>query len=152
MTGETVTILFLADESSDLQKITSLLLAEGFKVLPVTDRRSIVTVARSEVPSLILLDLQPCFDICRKLKRSFVTEPIPIIALLYPAEEVDRVAVLELGADDCMAKPFNVRELILRIKSSLNRARDKRGTARYRQSQYYSALTRRPSVSTPMDG
>jgi DNA-binding response OmpR family regulator len=79
------------------------------------------------------------------LKRDFVTEPIPIIALLFPAEEVDRVAALELGADDCMAKPFNFRELTLRIKCSLNRTEDKKGKARYKKAQYYSALTRRSS-------
>jgi len=65
-------------------------------------------LARSETPDLILLVLNSCFDICRMLKRNFVTEPIPIIALLFPAEEVDWVAALELGADDCMAKPFNL--------------------------------------------
>ncbi len=152
MSGDRVTILLAGDDSSDLEKLTALLLAERFKVLPVADRKGIVTLARSEVPSLILLDLKSCFDICRMLKRNFVTEPIPIIALLFPAEEVDRVAALELGADDCLAKPFSFRELTLRIRCSLNRTRDKQGKARYKQSQYYSALTRRPSVSTPVDG
>ena len=152
MSGERVAILLAGDDSSDLEKLTASLLAKRFKVLPVTDRTGLVTLARSEVPNLILLDLKSCFDICRTLKRNFVTEPIPIIALLFPAEEVDRVAALELGADDCVAKPFSFRELTLRIKCSLNRARDKQGKARYKQSQYYSALTRRPSESIPVDG
>ncbi len=145
MSGEQVTILLAGDDSSDLEKFTAFLLPERFKVLSVPDRTGIVTLARSESPSLIRLDLKACFDICRMLKRNFVTEPIPVIALLFPAEEVDRVAVLELGADDCMAKPFSLRELTLRIRCSLNRARDKNGQTRYKQSQYYSALTRRSS-------
>jgi hypothetical protein len=62
------------------------------------------------------------------LKRDFVTEPIPIIALLFPAEEVDRVAALELGA------------LTLRIKCSLNRTEDKKGKARYKKAQYLFCL------------
>jgi DNA-binding response OmpR family regulator len=82
-----------------------------------------VTLACSEIPNLILLDLKSCFDICRMLKRNFVTEPIPIIALLSPAEEVDRVAAFELGADDCMAKPYSFRELTLRIRCSLDRVK-----------------------------
>jgi DNA-binding response OmpR family regulator len=85
----------------------------------------------------------------RSLKRNFVTEPVPIIALLFPAEEVDRVAALELGADDCLAKPFNFRELNLRIRCSLARARDKMGKARYKQAKYYSALTRVSASSSP---
>ena len=89
------------DDADDLEKLAIRLQAEKFKVLPVKNRDSVINLARSELPSLILLDFQSCFDICRILKRNFVTEPIPIIALLFPAEEVDRVAALELGADDC---------------------------------------------------
>jgi len=145
MSGDQVTILLAGDNPSELENLAASLLAETFRVLPVADRTTIVTLARSEVPSIILLDLRSCFDICRMLKRNFITEPIPIIALLFPADEVDRVAALELGADDCMAKPYSIRELTLRIKCSLNRAHDKKGEARYKKSQHYSALTRRSS-------
>src|SRR5271167_2616695 len=110
------TILVGGDDTDGLRKLVLGLHSEKFKVFPVSNRDSIVILARSEIPSLILLDLKSCFDICRMLKRNFVTEPIPIIALLFPAEEVDRVAVLELGADDCLAKPFSFRELTLRIR------------------------------------
>jgi DNA-binding response OmpR family regulator len=152
MPEKTDKILIVVDNAADLTKLTYGLQTEKFKVLPITDRDSVLRLARSEVPDLILFDLNSCFDICRMLKRNFVTEPIPIIALLSPAEEVDRVAVLELGADDCMAKPYSFRELLLRIKCSLNRARDKKGSARFKQAQYYSALTRRPFVPTSVPG
>lgn len=137
MNGRTDAILLAGDDDDHLEKLALGLQAEKFKVLPVKNRDSVITLARSELPSLILLDFQSCFDICRILKRNFVTEPIPIIALLFPAEEVDRVAALELGADDCMAKPINIRELTLRMRCSLNRARDKKGKAKYKQSLYY---------------
>ncbi len=146
------TILVAGDGESDLTKITDVLQSDKFMVVPLKNPDLIVTLTRSEMPSLIILDFNASFDICRTLKRNFVTEPIPIIALLSPAEEVDRVAVLELGADDCMAKPYNFRELLLRIRCSLNRARDKKGKARYRQAQHYSALIRRPSTSTSLPG
>jgi DNA-binding response OmpR family regulator len=149
MSGERITILLAGDDPSGIEHATSRLLIEGFKVLQIAERTGIITLARSEVPDLIILDLKSCFDICRMLKRNFVTEAIPVIALLYPAEEADRVAIFELGADDCMAKPYNFRELTLRIRCSLNRARDKKGKARYTQAQHYSALTRRSSGSTP---
>ena len=146
MSGNKDTILVTGDDDVDLAKLVVTLQAEKYKVLPINNRDLVVTVARSEVPNLILLDFKSCFDLCRMLKRTFVTEAIPIIALLLPAEEVDRVAVLELGADDCLAKPYSFRELTLRIRCSLNRARDKKGKARYKQSQYYSALTRQPPI------
>lgn len=146
------TILVGGEDAVDLAKLSNCLHAENLKVLPIENRDLIITLARSELPSLILLDFKSCFDICRLLKRNFVTEPIPVIALLSPAEEVDRVAVLELGADDCLAKPYSFRELLLRIKCSLNRARDKKGKARYRQAQHYSALTRRPSAPASVPG
>lgn len=152
MSGKEDTILVASDDTNDLSRLAIRLQAERFKVLSISNRTAIVSVARSEVPSLILLDLKSCFNICRMLKRNFVTEPIPIIALLFPAEEVDRVAILELGADDCLAKPFSFRELTLRIRCSLNRARDKQGKTRHKQAQYYSALTRRSSISSPVDG
>jgi DNA-binding response OmpR family regulator len=88
MNGEPVTILTGRDDPNDLEVLTSRLAAEKFKVLPVADRTAIVTLARSEVPKLIILDPKSCFDVCRSLKRNFVTEPIPIMALLFPAEEV----------------------------------------------------------------
>ena len=122
MIGEKISILVAGDNPSDLKSLTVNLRTEGFKVLQMADRTEILTMARSEVPNLILLDLEPCFDICRLLKRNFVTEIIPIIAILSGAEESDRVAVLELGADDCMAKPFHFRELTLRISSIVVRA------------------------------
>lgn len=142
-------ILVAGDSPNDLNNISTYLRGEGFGTITVLDRATIITIARSERPNLVLLDFDECLDVCRKLKRNFVTEPIPVIALLFPAEEADRVAILELGADDCMAKPYSRRELLLRIRASLSRARDKDGTARYRQSQYYSALTRRSSPPNP---
>jgi two-component system alkaline phosphatase synthesis response regulator PhoP len=145
MNRKRTAILVAGDNTNDLSALTAHLQTEGFEVIPVANRISILTIARSEVPSLIILDLQPCFDFCRALKHNFVTEPIPVIAILSPAEEMDRVAALELGADDCVAKPVSFRELTLRIKCSLIRARDKRGTVRYNQAQNYAALTR-PSI------
>ena len=142
MSEKFVSILLATDDMAALNDLTARLHAENFRVIPIGNRESIVTLARSERPDLILIDLDACFDICRLLKRSFVTEAIPVIALLSPAEEADRIAVLELGADDCMAKPFHFRELTLRIKRSLERARDKNGRTRYQQAKHYTALTR----------
>jgi len=73
------------------------------------------------VPWMIILDLMlpemSGMEICRILKADAVTRHIPIIILTAKASEADRVAGLELGADDYVTKPFSPREVILRIKS-----------------------------------
>jgi two-component system, OmpR family, phosphate regulon response regulator PhoB len=81
--------------------------------------------ARENKPDLILLDLmlpdRPGTEVCRDLKADAVTKDIPIIMLTAKAEEIDRVVGFELGADDYITKPFSVREVLLRIKRSLER-------------------------------
>jgi DNA-binding response OmpR family regulator len=149
MSGRQLTILLAGDHPGGFESLLSYLQSEGFKVIPVENRDSIVTMTRSMVPDLILLDLKSCFDICRQLKRNFVTQPIPIIALLTQADETDRIVVMELGADDCLGKPYNLRELILRIRSSLIRAWERKGKVRYDQAKHYNALFRSSSPNPP---
>jgi two-component system phosphate regulon response regulator PhoB len=76
---------------------------------------------------LIVLDLMlPGMDgieICKRLKIEPKTAAIPILMLTAKAEEVDRVVGLELGAEDYVTKPFSPRELVLRVKSILRRAK-----------------------------
>jgi two-component system phosphate regulon response regulator PhoB len=85
------------------------------------------------LPDLVLLDLilpDLCgVDVCRTLKDKPVTAPIPIIMLTARNTEQDRVAGFEAGASDYLAKPFSLRELILRIDVALGRG-PHRGSAR----------------------
>src|SRR5213075_1498874 len=80
------------------------------------------------LPALIVLDLMlpgmSGLDVCKALKGDALTARIPIIMLTAKAEEVDRIVGLELGADDYITKPFSPRELVLRVKSVLRRARE----------------------------
>ncbi|MGH2704368.1 MAG: response regulator [Actinomycetota bacterium] len=97
---------------------------EGFVVDAVGDGWAALEQAEERWPDLVVLDLMlPGLDgleVCRRLRRR---GPIPIIMLTARGEENDRVAGLELGADDYVAKPFSPRELTLRVKSVLRRAR-----------------------------
>ncbi|MGI3222645.1 response regulator transcription factor [Streptomyces sp. GTA36] len=76
----------------------------------------------ADAPDLVLLDLglpdMDGLDVCRSLRAR---SPIPIIMITARGEEADRVAGLELGADDYMAKPFGVRELVARIRAVTRR-------------------------------
>jgi two-component system, OmpR family, phosphate regulon response regulator PhoB len=76
-------------------------------------------------PDVVLLDLmlpdRPGTDVCRMLKESPLTRQIPIIMVSARSDEIDRVVGFELGADDYVTKPFSVRELLLRVRRSLQR-------------------------------
>ena len=79
------------------------------------------------MPALIILDLMlpgmEGTEVCKRLRADSKTAGIPVIMLTAKAEEVDRIVGLELGADDYVTKPFSPRELTLRVKSVLRRAK-----------------------------
>jgi two-component system alkaline phosphatase synthesis response regulator PhoP len=81
-----------------------------------------VTEAR---PDLVILDLTlpglDGFEVCRRIRGQPETARLPILVLSGRAEEVDKVVMLELGADDYVTKPFNTKELVARVKTLLRR-------------------------------
>jgi DNA-binding response OmpR family regulator len=85
-------------------------------------------------PSLVILDLMlpgmSGTELCRRLRREPSTRRTPIIMLTARASEADRVAGLDLGADDYISKPFSVRELLARVRAVLRRT-DESAAARY---------------------
>ncbi|MCS6861041.1 MAG: response regulator transcription factor [Abditibacteriales bacterium] len=118
-------ILIIEDEKPIADAVAYSLKREGFTVTVATDGESGLSLARTEKPDLIILDLMlPGMDglaVCRAVRREART---PIIMLTAKAEETDKVVGLELGADDYVTKPFSVRELIARVKAVLRRAAD----------------------------
>src|SRR5918998_376646 len=89
-------------------------------------------------PALVILDLMlpgmSGAELCRRLRREPSTRRTPIIMLTARASEAERVAGLDLGADDYISKPFSVRELMARVRAVLRRA-DESATARYEDSR-----------------
>jgi len=87
----------------------------------------------NRTPSLIVLDLMlPGMngsEVCERLRRKPETEKIPIIILTAKASEADKIAGLDLGADDYMTKPFSVKELTARIRAVLRRTSEERQPA-----------------------
>jgi DNA-binding response OmpR family regulator len=119
------TILVIDDEA-DLRLVLQInLQAEGYRVLQCANGFEGLELARTEIPDLVLLDLMlpgiDGLDICRELKASPVTKHIPIIMVTAKGKESDIVLGLGLGADDYIAKPFGVGEIIARIKAALRR-------------------------------
>jgi DNA-binding response OmpR family regulator len=122
-------IMIVDDEADVIDMLVINLRAAGFQVIAVEDGATALVKARSESPSLIILDLMlprmPGLEICKVLKNDIATRHIPVIMLTAKAQEVDKIVGLELGADDYVTKPFSPRELILRINRSLRRGKDK---------------------------
>src|SRR5437899_11807893 len=82
-------------------------------------------------PMVIVLDLMlpgmNGMELCRRLRRESQTRRTPIIMLTAKTSEADRIAGLDLGADDYIAKPFSVRELMARVRAVLRRGGDEAG-------------------------
>jgi two-component system phosphate regulon response regulator PhoB len=82
-------------------------------------------LAREQFPDVVLLDLMlpdvNGADICRTLKRESATKEIRVVIVSAKGDEIDRVVGFEIGADDYIAKPFSVRELLLRVQAVLRR-------------------------------
>ena len=117
-------ILVVDDEQSIRELLEFNLKKNGYETLTAADGRE--ALQKAEGTDLILLDLMlPEIDgieVCRRLKTAAKTADIPIIMLTAKAEEVDRIIGLEMGADDYVAKPFSMRELMARIKAVLRRS------------------------------
>jgi two-component system alkaline phosphatase synthesis response regulator PhoP len=107
---------------------------EGYKVIRVTTGEEGIKSAIHDCPDLILLDIMlpgiSGLDVCRDLRQKSIG--IPIIMLTAKGDELDRVVGLELGADDYVAKPFGVRELLARIRVCLRRQPGQAQLSRYR--------------------
>src|SRR5438093_1351030 len=116
------TILVVDDEPSIAQIAGDYLRHGGFGVITASNGVDALALARAQRPDLIVLDLGlPRMDgveVAKTLRRE---GNVPIIMLTARIEESDRLAGLELGADDYMTKPFSPRELVARVRSVLRR-------------------------------
>lgn len=118
-------MLVVEDEEDILEVIHYNLEQEGYEVVCCMDGLQGLEQARKLKPDLVLLDIMlPGMDgveVCRNLKEGEGTRFIPIIMVTAKSEEIDIVLGLGVGADDYIAKPFKVRELVARVKAMLRR-------------------------------
>ena len=118
-------ILVVDDEVDLVKTIQFALEAEGYKVLVSYNGEDALNQSRKENPDLILLDLMlPKLDgykICRLLKFDEQYKHIPILMLTAKTQQKDRLLGMETGADEYITKPFDMEELMEKIKAYLNK-------------------------------
>ncbi len=116
-------VLVVDDDATVSDVLMRYLTRAGFRVAYAPDGPSALAEAAANPPDLVILDLMlPGIDgltVCAQLRR---TTQVPVIMLTALGEERDRIAGLEVGADDYVTKPFSPRELVLRVQSVLRRS------------------------------
>jgi two-component system, OmpR family, response regulator RegX3 len=115
-------VLVIEDEPSFADALTIGLQREGFRVAVAVDGQSALDRFEHLAPDIVLLDVMlpgiSGLDVCRELR---IRSQVPIIMVTAKSSEVDAVVGLELGADDYVAKPYRLRELVARIRAQLRR-------------------------------
>ncbi|HZC80871.1 MAG TPA: response regulator transcription factor [Nitrospiraceae bacterium] len=118
-------ILIVEDEQGIVHLLKARLEPEGFQVIAAYNGQEGLRAVTEARPDLVILDLTlpglDGFELCRRIRRQPETARLPIIVLSGRTEEVDKVVMLELGADDYVTKPFNAKELVARVKTLLRR-------------------------------
>lgn len=123
-------VLVVDDEANLRHTLGFALRQEGYEVVTAEDgEQGLEAVARA-VPDLVILDVMlpkiDGFEVARRIRRD---SDIPILVLTARDTELDKVVGLEIGADDYLAKPFSMRELIARVRALLRRAARRQPTA-----------------------
>lgn len=116
-------IQVVEDDPNLLEALKYNLRKESYDVVTAVDGTQALEIARTEKPDLIILDVMlpkmSGLEVCRILRKDMT---VPILMLTAKSEEIDRIVGLEVGADDYMAKPFSMRELLARVRAMLRRA------------------------------
>ena len=125
-TRDPQTILVVEDEQAIASFVAAYLRKDGFTVEMTASGREALTLVHSVAPALVVLDLMlPDLDgleVCRRIRE---TSSMPVLMLTARDDDLDKIAGLEVGADDYLTKPFNPRELVARVKAILRRSAKK---------------------------
>jgi len=121
--ADSVSVLVVDDEPAFREGLRQALRKEGFVVHLAADGEEAMEVFEAVSPGLVLLDVMlprmSGIDVCRKIRAAGTT---PVIMVSARNEEIDAVVALEVGADDYVAKPYRVRELVARMRTVLRRS------------------------------
>src|ERR1700690_4417070 len=118
-------VLVIEDEPDVAELLEYNLQSAGFETIVCGTGLDGIRLGQEGHPDIVLLDLMlpdmPGMQVCRTLKSLPATKDIPVVIVSARSEEIDRVVGFEVGADDYVVKPYSVRELLLRLRRSLDR-------------------------------
>lgn len=123
MTADRPRTVLVVDDHADIRAlVTDYLEASNFRVLVAESGPKAIQVVNHDNPDLVILDLTlpGCdgFEVCRQIRKD---KALPILVLSARTEDLDKILMLELGADDYLTKPFNPRELVARVQATFRR-------------------------------
>ena len=126
--------ILVAEDEPHLREVLRVQLeSTGFEVIEACDGRQAIARATDDAPDLVLLDVMmphlDGYEVCRRLRTAFVTSHIPIILLTAKSAENDKIQGLEGGANDYITKPWQARELQLRVRNALEWSRQQRAAS-----------------------
>lgn len=123
--------ILIAEDEADLRRLLRMgLEGEGYRVFAACDGAEAWEIVQTQALDLAILDVRmPRMDGFHLLKKIRKTSTLPVIFLTARAEEVDKVLGLEMGADDYLAKPFSMNELLARVGAQLRRSHQYLGSA-----------------------
>ncbi len=142
------TIILIVDDHHDVRRYVRAQLAPDYRIVEARDGRQGVEAAMDLIPDLVISDVMmpemDGFQLCERLKTSEKTSHVPVILLTARADEADKLAGLEIGADDYLSKPFSSKELRVRVHNLIASRRKLR--QRFRREGLLQP--RRPEVSS----
>ena len=123
--------VLIVDDDPDIVRLLTYNLGQaGFQTAVAGTGREALRAIQKDPPDIVVLDLMlPDIDgmeVCRTIRQQETSRRVPVLMLTARGDEIDRVVGFEVGADDYVQKPFSPRELVLRVKSILRRAKDDR--------------------------
>lgn len=119
--------ILVVEDDVDISKMLRIYFdSQGYEVLVATRGNDALDICRTKLPNVIVLDINlpdiDGYEVCRILRSNTRTSYVPIIFLTQRDERSDKIAGLELGADDYITKPFDIEELKLRVEGTIRRS------------------------------
>ncbi|MDH5508531.1 MAG: response regulator [Anaerolineae bacterium] len=125
MAQNTPTLLIVEDDLDIAEMLNAYFRVQGYQVITVNWGEDGVRICESEHPDLVILDIRlpdiDGYEVAARLRANRKTQNIPIIFLTDKSSRADRIKGLELGSDDYIPKPFDIQELRLRVRNTINR-------------------------------
>lgn len=123
-------VLIAEDDAHTRDGLAEVLRSEGYNVVTAADGQTALQAFQAQRPDFVCLDImmphKSGYEVCRRIRET--APDVPIIFISAKAEEVDKLAGFELGADDFIEKPFGVREVVARIRAVTRRCYDRRSS------------------------